>query len=123
MGAVPQFGFIGSGGYGYPPNDSPMVFYTKTKWSKRKMGKLLQVYWPIFLKWNLIKKISWIIFVRLGLKILCHDFGESWIIFVACESFYHVAKLLNMCEVEAEVSPRDSFTASLPPEASEQRDQ
>jgi hypothetical protein len=29
------------------------------------------------------------IFMRLGLKILCGDFGEFLIIFVACESFYH----------------------------------
>jgi hypothetical protein len=28
------------------------------------------------------------IFVRLGLKILCGDFGEFMIIFVACESFF-----------------------------------
>ena len=54
----------------------------------RKMGLLL----------NLLAKISQIelskfcsmIFVRLGLKILCGDFGEFFIIFVACESFYHV---------------------------------
>jgi hypothetical protein len=30
------------------------------------------------------------IYVRLGLKILCGDLGEFLIIFVACESFYHV---------------------------------
>ena len=28
--------------------------------------------------------------MRLGLIHLCGDFGEFWIIFVACESFYHV---------------------------------
>ena len=28
--------------------------------------------------------------MRLGLKILCSDLGEFMIIFVACESFYHV---------------------------------
>ena len=31
------------------------------------------------------------IFVRLGLKILCGNSGEYLIIFVACESFYHVS--------------------------------
>jgi hypothetical protein len=30
------------------------------------------------------------IFVRLGVKILCGDFCEYLIICVACESFYHV---------------------------------
>ena len=30
------------------------------------------------------------IIVRFGLKILCGDFGEFLIIFVAHESFYHV---------------------------------
>jgi hypothetical protein len=38
LGAVPQFGFMGSGGYWYPPNDSLMFFYTITKWSYNKNG-------------------------------------------------------------------------------------
>ena len=37
MGAVPQFGFMGNGGYWYPPN-SLMFFYTITKWSYKKNG-------------------------------------------------------------------------------------
>ena len=38
LGALPQFGFMGSGGYWYPPNNSRMFFYTITKWSYKKNG-------------------------------------------------------------------------------------
>ena len=38
LGAVPQFGFISSGGDWYPPNNSRMFFYTITKWSYKKNG-------------------------------------------------------------------------------------
>ena len=42
LGAVPQFGFISSGGYWYPPNNSCMYFYTITIWSYKKHGLTVQ---------------------------------------------------------------------------------
>ena len=42
LGAVPQFGFISSGGYWYPPNNSCMFFYRITNWSCKKNGPTAQ---------------------------------------------------------------------------------
>ena len=60
MGAVPQFGFMGSGGYWYPPNNSCMFFYTITKWSHKKNGLTAE---------TLLANIS---------QILFDDFCEAW---------------------------------------------
>ena len=77
MGAVPQFGFISSGGYWYPPNNSQMFLYTITKWSFKKNGLTA----PTLLANIFEMELSKTIFVRLSLKILCGDFGEYLIIF------------------------------------------
>ena len=46
----------------------------------------LQLYWPIFLKWNQIKQVLFDDFCEISYG----DFGEFLIIFVACESLHHV---------------------------------
>ena len=59
MGAVPEFGFMGSGGYWYPPDNSHILFYKITKLSFKKDGLPA----PTLLanisrvKWNKIKQI------------------------------------------------------------------
>ena len=75
MGAVPQFGLMGNGGYWYPPN-SLMFFYTITKWSHKKNGLTAPTILANISQMEQNKTNSvWCFFWRLGLKI---SRGNTW---------------------------------------------